>query len=159
MYADEGGRGVRALPCTVCHGAANFATLSAPIKSIPGNPRWHLAPSSMAWQGKSLPEICEQIKDRARNGGHSLAEIHEHMANDPLVAWGWARGEGRVPAPGTQKELGARSSRRGSRPARTVRRNDRHRCPCRSRRQSARSVRGHAVAKLIIEAAKAAPAK
>ncbi len=60
----------------------------------------------MAWQGKSLSEICTQIKDPARNGGHSLAEIHEHMAKDPLVAWAWQPGHGRVPAPGTQEEFG-----------------------------------------------------
>jgi hypothetical protein len=30
------------------------ATLGSGIASIPGNPRWGLAPASMAWQGKTL---------------------------------------------------------------------------------------------------------
>ena len=106
MYAGAGDHGVPGLPCTTCHGKSNTATLSKGIATIPGNPRWALAPASMAWQGKSLAEICEQLKDRRRNGGHTLAEIHKHMAADPLVAWAWNPGEGRVPAPGTQQQLG-----------------------------------------------------
>jgi hypothetical protein len=61
----------------------------------------------MAWQGKSLREICLQLKDVARNGGRSLSQIHEHMAKDSLVGWGWHPGEGRSPAPGTQAQFGA----------------------------------------------------
>ena len=106
MHAGKGGHGVSGLRCTACHGKANITTHLKGIASVPGNERWRLAPSSMAWQGKSLSEICTQIKDPARNGGHSLAEIHEHMAKDPLVAWAWQPGHGRVPAPGTQEEFG-----------------------------------------------------
>jgi hypothetical protein len=60
----------------------------------------------MAWQGKSLHEICEQIKDPKRNGGHSLDEIHHHVAADDLVGWAWHPGTGRRPAPGTQSRFG-----------------------------------------------------
>jgi len=60
----------------------------------------------MAWQGKSLQEICLQLKDAARNGGRSLKKIDEHMATDPLVGSAWHPGEGRVPAPGTQAQFG-----------------------------------------------------
>jgi hypothetical protein len=60
----------------------------------------------MAWMGKSLGEICEQIKDPKRNGGKSMDEIVLHMAEDTLVGWGWSPGAGREPAPGTQKEFG-----------------------------------------------------
>jgi hypothetical protein len=61
----------------------------------------------MAWQGKSLREICLQIKDETRNGGRSLWDIHKHMGTDPLVGWAWHPGEGRAPAPGTQADFGA----------------------------------------------------
>ena len=46
--------------CAACHTEANV-TLHAAVayQSIPGHPRWQLAPHSMAWQGKSLGEICE----------------------------------------------------------------------------------------------------
>jgi len=106
MHAGSEGRGSDALPCKSCHGPANHATLAPSIPSIPGNPRWGLAPASMAWQGSSLGEICAQIKDPKRNGGLSLAQIQRHMGTDDLVGWAWRPGEGRKPAPGTQVEFG-----------------------------------------------------
>jgi hypothetical protein len=107
MHAGPGDHGVPGLPCKSCHGDKNVATLSSSIASIPGHSHWGLAPASMAWQGKSLSEICVQLKDTARNGGRSLSKIHEHMATDPLVGWAWHPGEGRIPAPGTQVQFGA----------------------------------------------------
>ncbi len=107
MYGGAGDHGVPGLPCKSCHGDANTTTLASTIQSIPGHPHWALAPVSMAWQGKSRHEICLQIKDETRNGGRSLAKIHEHMATDSLVGWAWHPGEGRSPAPGTQAQLGA----------------------------------------------------
>jgi hypothetical protein len=88
--------------CTTCHPAANYDAVG-----MPGHRNWHLAPLSMAWQGKSVAEICAQVKDPARNGGHTVAEIVEHMAHDPLVGWAWSPGAGREPAPGTQEAFGA----------------------------------------------------
>jgi hypothetical protein len=99
--------GTKGLPCTSCHGTANAGTLGQTIKSIPGASGWALAPASMAWQGKSLADICAQLKDPSRNGGRSLAQIHEHLATDHLVGWAWHPGGGRTPAPGTQQQLGA----------------------------------------------------
>jgi len=94
--------GVTTMRCTTCHQAANFDP-----GRVPGSPKWHLAPASMAWQKRSLAEICAQVKEPARNGGHSLAEIVEHMSRDPLVGWAWNPGAGREPAPGTQAAFGA----------------------------------------------------
>ena len=59
----------------------------------------------MAWEGLTLAEICAQLKDPERNGGRSLDEIVGHFDDDKLVGWGWAPGEGRQPAPGSQEEL------------------------------------------------------
>lgn len=89
--------------CTSCHGSKNFAFDTA---SVPGNPKWHLAPIEMAWAGKSLGAICEQIKDKSRNGNLSMPELVKHMADDELVGWAWHPGKDREPAPGTQKEFG-----------------------------------------------------
>jgi hypothetical protein len=61
----------------------------------------------MAWEGKSLGEICAQIKDPARNGNRRLEALVEHIGADHLVGWAWAPGSGRKSAPGTQKEAGA----------------------------------------------------
>jgi hypothetical protein len=94
--------GAIGMRCTTCHGPANFDP-----GGVPGNPVWHLAPIEMAWVGKSLGQICEQIKDPSRNGGKSMDELLHHMADDSLVGWGWNPGVGREPAPGTQKEFGA----------------------------------------------------
>ena len=98
----EANIGAVGMRCTTCHGPTNFD----PAK-VPGHPEWHLAPIEMAWAGKSLGEICEQIKDPERNGGKNLKELVHHMADDSLVGWGWHPGAGRTPAPGTQKEFGA----------------------------------------------------
>ena len=100
------GHGAVGMECRTCHAAENVAYLGAE-GSVPGHEPWHLAPVSMGWIGLSVPEICEQIKDPARNGGKTLAEIHEHNAHDGLVGWGWAPGEGREPAPGSQALFGA----------------------------------------------------
>jgi len=80
--------------------------MAASFQSVPGHPRWALAPLSMAWEGKSLGEICRQIKDKDRNGGRDLALLHEHIAKDDLVAWGWNPGADREPAPGSQDIAG-----------------------------------------------------
>lgn len=100
--------GVPGMMCNTCHGAENVKVVAQAdtIKSIPGNGNWHLAPIEMAWQGKTLGEICSQIKDPQRNGGKTLDQITEHMAHDDLVGWGWRPGEGREPVPGTQAEFG-----------------------------------------------------
>lgn len=94
-------QGAIAMRCATCHQVANFAPAG-----VPGAPKWHVAPVEMAWQGKSLGQICEQIKDPARNGKRSLAQIHDHMAHDELVGWGWHPGGSRTPAPGTQTQFG-----------------------------------------------------
>ena len=95
------GFGTPSMRCGSCHQTANFDAAG-----MPGHAHWHLAPREMAWQDKTLPEICAQIKDPARNGGRSLQQILTHMATDTLVGWAWAPGFGRKAAPGTQQEFG-----------------------------------------------------
>ncbi len=95
-----GGMGMPGMRCFTCHGSANFDP-----GRVPGNPRWLLAPAEMAWVGKSLGQICGQIKDPRVNGQKSMKDLVEHMAHDELVGWGWNPGAGRTPAPGTQEEF------------------------------------------------------
>lgn len=99
------GHGVPGLECSTCHGPRNVAFANGE-GSVPGDPAWHLAPLAMAWEGKTLGQICAQIKDRRRNGGKTLAQIYEHNAHDGLVGWGWKPGPGRTPVPGTQAQFG-----------------------------------------------------
>ena len=61
------------------------------------------------WPGSTSRSArsASRSRTRARNGGKTLAQIHDHMAHDSLVGWGWAPGATREPAPGTQAQLGA----------------------------------------------------
>jgi hypothetical protein len=103
----RGENGHYATNCSGCHTDHN-TTLheAASYQSIPGNPRWGLAPLSMAWEGKTEGEICRQLKDTERNGGRDLALLQEHIAKDDLVGLAWNPGEGRDPAPGSQEQAG-----------------------------------------------------
>jgi hypothetical protein len=102
VFRGKDGFGLETMRCPICHQSANFEP-----GRVPGHAGWRLAPSEMAWEGKTLSEICAQLKDLARNGNRSLHDLIEHIGTDPLVGWAWAPGFGRTPAPGTQKQAGA----------------------------------------------------
>ena len=54
----------------------------------------------MLWEGRTKEQICEQMKDPARNGGrHSGEDVIEHMKADPLVLWAWTPGADRTTPP------------------------------------------------------------
>ena len=76
--------GLAAMRCSSCHQQSNFDRAG-----MPGHPHWQLAPREMAWEGKTLAEICAQIKDPARNGGRSLEELVHHIGT---AAWSAGRG-------------------------------------------------------------------
>lgn len=94
------GFGNPGLRCATCHSEANAPVPHGP----PGAPEWHLAPAEMVWFGRSSGAICRQVKDPARNGDRTLAEIAAHVRDDALVGWGWTPGPGRAPAPGSAEE-------------------------------------------------------
>lgn len=94
------GGGEPTLRCSTCHGSTNFEP-----SGVPGNPVWALAPIEMAWQGKSLGDICRQLLDPARS--HMTREqLLHHVTEDGLVGWAWHPGADRKPAPGTQEQFG-----------------------------------------------------
>ncbi|EZP81839.1 hypothetical protein BV97_02497 [Novosphingobium resinovorum] len=95
------GGGEPTLRCSTCHHDENFEP-----SGVPGNPKWKLAPIGMAWQGKTLGEICRQILDPAR-AHMGREELLHHLAEDELVGWAWHPGGERTPAPGTQAEFAA----------------------------------------------------
>jgi hypothetical protein len=89
------GHGAPTQPCQTCHQATNTAD-----GFVPGVATWHLAPLSMLWEGRTKGQICEQMKDPARNGGRRTGEeVIEHMKTDPLVLWAWTPGAGRTTPP------------------------------------------------------------
>ena len=123
-------RGVPAMQCGTCHQDAN-----AVLARVPGAPDWHLAKREMAWLGRT-PAIFAPIKDPARNGGRTVAQIVDHLSHDRLVGWAWTPGADRAPAPGTQARS-PRSRRRGPRAARSAREAQREWQRRRRRRQPA----------------------
>ena len=94
------GNGVPGLQCATCHMTENFDP-----GGVPGAPNWHLAPESMAWEGRTLKQLCEQLKDPVK-AHMDLEGLIRHMSEDPLVAWAWQPGEGREAPPGSQAQLG-----------------------------------------------------
>lgn len=102
VFRGVDGLGLEAMRCPICHQSANFDP-----GRVPGHAPWLLAPREMGWEGKTLEQICGQIKDPERNGGRSLADLVHHIGEDSLVGWAWAPGYGRRPAPGTQTIAGA----------------------------------------------------
>ena len=94
--------GVDGLHCATCHQDANLE-----LARIPGAPNWQLAPLGFAWLERTPSQICAQLSDPKRNGGRTLVQVHDHLAHDKLVAWGWAPGKNRIPAPGSQAQAAA----------------------------------------------------
>lgn len=97
------GKGLTAGKCSTCHQDHNLGEEHLP----PGAPNWRSPPASMPmiWQGLTDREICEQLRDPARNGHRSLQAIVEHVSGDELVAWGWNPGPGRAPVPMPKDEF------------------------------------------------------
>jgi hypothetical protein len=91
------------LPCATCHHAHNGTRANQP----PGAPNWHLPPAGtpMIFEGRTSTQLCEQLKDPAQTGGRDLAALIDHVAHDPLVAWGWAPGPGRAPVATPRAEV------------------------------------------------------
>ena len=85
--------GAPALQCATCHQTSNQDD------RVPGAPHWGLAPITMAWDGLDDHDLAEALKDRLKNGNRSLEALHDHMANDALVAWAWNPGGSREKPP------------------------------------------------------------
>ena len=90
----DDGHGVPGLRCSTCHQAAN-----QDLVGIPGAPNWHLAPLSMGWESLDDHDLAEALKDRKKNGDRSLADMLQHVADDPLVGWAWSPGKDRNAPP------------------------------------------------------------
>jgi hypothetical protein len=103
VHRGPDGKGLYALRCDACHQTENLAGAHLP----PGAPRWHLPREDMplVFEGRSSGELCRQLRDPARNGGMTPAQLLAHVDHDPLVLWGWNPGEGRVPVSTTHAEF------------------------------------------------------
>jgi hypothetical protein len=88
------------IPCSACHQDRNADAIGIP-NGPPGAPKWGLPAPDMplVFQDKTPTALCEQLKDPARNGHRSLAQLLEHVSHDPLVLWGWTPGGKRTTPP------------------------------------------------------------
>lgn len=91
------------LPCSTCHAEHNSKVFGGP----PGAPHWGLPPADtpMIFERRSVTSLCLQLRDPAHNGRRSLTDLHEHIARDPLVLWGWDPGGDRSPPPLSHAEF------------------------------------------------------
>ena len=91
------GAGSFGMRCATCHQDDNVPGLHMP----PGAPTWRLPHPNipLVFEGRGSRELCEQLKDPARNGHKSPDALLEHMLHDPLVLWGWNPGDGRAAVP------------------------------------------------------------
>lgn len=91
------GRGLYALRCDACHQDRNLPGANLP----PGAPRWQLPHPDLplVFEGRTSAQLARQLKDPKQNGNRTPAQLLVHMAEDPLVLWGWDPGPGRTPVP------------------------------------------------------------
>jgi hypothetical protein len=91
------------LQCTTCHRAKNASFNHGP----PGVVGWRMPPAErpLSFEQRSPHELCVELKDPQKNGGKSLADLHEHFAKDPLVLWAWDPGPGRTAPPLSHADL------------------------------------------------------
>ena len=99
------GHGLEAMRCPICHQQANFEP-----GRMPGHPEWHLAPREMAWEGKTLAEICAQIKDPG-----ATAPVASETSSITSAPTRWSAGPGRrgSAAARSRHAEGSRRARRG----------------------------------------------
>src|SRR5262249_14036306 len=79
--------------------------------------RIHREHSRQSWLGArtGVDGVAGQVGARdlsADPGSRSkrrvtVDKLRQHVTSDPVVAWGFQPGEGRIPAPGTQAQLGS----------------------------------------------------
>jgi hypothetical protein len=91
------GTGRSAMRCFTCHQRENALGEHLP----PGAPGWQLPHPAMplVFEGRTLGELCRQMRDPAQNGNRTPEQLLRHAEEDPLVLWGWAPGAGRTPVP------------------------------------------------------------
>jgi hypothetical protein len=83
--------------CTACHRPNAPQGVGLP----PSAAEWKMpsAELPLVFEGRSPAQLCDQLKDPARNGGLSPEALREHMAHDPRVVWSFSPGPGRTPPP------------------------------------------------------------
>ena len=90
--------GAEYILCSTCHTTSDRSN-DAPHQAPRVAAVWQLAPVEAEWFGQSSDSICNQLRDPARNGGRSFAELADHLGHDVILHWAWSPGGAREPAP------------------------------------------------------------
>lgn len=107
VNAGESRIGVETILCSTCHTTksedwenANATAHMAPRVAA----SWRLPPVEAEWFGKSSLEICQQLRDPARNGDRDFMALAAHLEHDVILHWAWNPGGGREAAPYSLQE-------------------------------------------------------
>ena len=106
INAGESRMGVETIPCATCHvnteasGRGNDVPHQAPRVAMD----WRLAPVEAEWFNKSAEEVCNQLRDPARNGDRTFEDLASHLDHDLILHWAWNPGGGREAAPYSLQE-------------------------------------------------------
>ncbi|MEM7190226.1 MAG: hypothetical protein AAF439_11500 [Pseudomonadota bacterium] len=95
--------GAETIPCATCHIETTRAS-QAPHHAPRVGMAWSLAPVYADWFGRTSKEICEQLRDPAKNGGRDHMGLARHVDHDLILHWAWNPGGGREPAPYSLQE-------------------------------------------------------
>jgi len=100
------GRGLVGEECSTCHGPANPPSSYGAHVPPGSTDEWHMPAPEMklVFVGLAPRALCEQLKDRSRNGGKDMAALRAHL-DSPLVTWGWSPGFGRAAVPTPRAKL------------------------------------------------------
>lgn len=104
IRAGESRIGAEYVPCQACHAVREDGGNDAPHAAPQVAAFWQLAPVEADWFGKSSDDICNQLRDPARNGARAFEDLASHLDHDVILHWAWAPGGTREPAPYSLQE-------------------------------------------------------
>ena len=104
VNAGESRIGVEYVLCSTCHAQRSEGGNNAPHMAPQVAADWRLAPVEAEWFGKSSDEICNQLRDPARNGDRDMIDLASHLDHDVILHWAWNPGGGREAAPYSLQE-------------------------------------------------------
>jgi hypothetical protein len=99
------------MSCQTCHRTTSTSA-SRQVGGPPAVKNWHLPPEEhpMVFEGKTVTQLCEQLKDPAQNGGKDAAALLQHVSHDDLVLYGWNPGGKRTLPPLSHEKFVAQFS-------------------------------------------------
>ena len=104
------GVGVPGAQCVACHA---LSPVSRDDGMPPAADSWRMPgpETPMVFAGRTVTELCRQLKNPIATGRKSLRESLKHVVHDDLVSWSFAPGRNRSAPPMGKKEFFKRLAR------------------------------------------------